>query len=316
MKKKLLLIPIALMSCFIAGCEYETYVVPLWQWLEHNGKMYSEPGFSVVHPEEEKSGGYRDYEEYVCAAIKSKVLDAEDVTKNTKNIVRTDSYVSYSLNCHIRKMEHCSINIFENGYITTYAYAETDSMYYFFGRPKDQKLIYKIEEDKAKEIIEIATNRYLEIKEEIETYQAELTNAAQIGNVINTFEQSGETLNISYTHEDSASYSHDAFPDNNRELLAELKTIEYEEADDFFITGKVRIVKVSYCINSDLVIAICNHILNEEKANYDLVCTRIRDKGKYPQSTYLYFFYKIDPQKGKALIQKVNQLYLDYKSGK
>lgn len=315
MKKKLLLIPIALMSCFIAGCEYETYVVPLWQWLEHNGKMYSEPGFSVVHPEEEKSGGYRDYEEYVCNTIKSRVLDAEDVTKNTKDNVQTDSYVSYSVDCHIRKMEHCNIRIFENGYITTYAYAETEFMNYFFGKPKNQKLIYKIEEDKAKEIIEIATNRYLSIKEEIDTYQAELTEAAQIGNVINTFEQSGETLNITYNHQDSVSYFHDTFPDNNRELLEELEALEYEEADDFFVTEKVRIIEVSYCINSDLVIDVCNHISNEEETNYDLICTRIRDKGKYPQNTYLYFFYKIDPQKGKALIQKVNQLYLDYKAG-
>ena len=56
MKKRLLLIPIALMSYFVAGCEYDTYVVPLRDWMDHNGPMHSLPGFSVYNLETEKSG--------------------------------------------------------------------------------------------------------------------------------------------------------------------------------------------------------------------------------------------------------------------
>ena len=313
MKKKLLLIPIAIMSCFITGCEYDTYFVPLYQWADQNGKTFAEPYFKVMHPEEEKTGGYRDYDNYVGKAIKGKVSNAEEVSKNFKKDIQTDSYLSYNLNCHIQRMEYCTIRIYENGYITTYANAEIDIISSFLGRPKDQKATYKIEEEKAKEIIEIATNRYLEIKETIEREQAELEEAAQIENVLDTFEQSEETLNIWYNYRDPSVLYNASFPDTDRELLADLKALDYEKADDYFVFERIRIQEVVYRIK-DLRIVIYNHVLSDQDENYDLISTRIRDNGKYPQNDCLDVYYKIDPQKGKELVQKVAQLYLDYSS--
>ena len=309
-KKKLLLIPVVLMSCFIAGCEYDTYLVPLHQWIEHNGKLFDDPRFYVQNKDEEKSGGYIDYEEYVNRVIKERTKDAEQVSKKILKNITTDTYVSYNLICHIEKMEYCSVHVYDNGYITTFAHAEVDFISAFFGRPKDQKVTYKIEEEKAKEIIELATNRYLEIKEEIAREDAELTEEAKIENVLNTFEQSEEPLKIWYNYKGNDVFYPWTFIDTNRELLIDFKTIEYEDTEDEFVYEKNRIEDVVYRIDDDLHISVYNHVLTEDETNYDLVSTSIRRKGKYMKNSYLTFYYKINSQKGKAIAQKAEQLFL------
>lgn len=312
MKKKLLLIPIVLMSCSIAGCEYDTYIVPLGQWMEHNGPMHADPHFSVQTQDEEKSGGFIDYEEYVGKAIRERVRDAEEVTKSIKKSVTTDNYVSYRITCAIRKMDKCTIYVYDNGYITTYAYAYTDIINSFFGRPKDQKLVYKIEEGVAKEIIDIATNRYVEIKEQMDADNAAVEEAGKIENVLNTFEQSEEPLNLWYNFQGSGVQYHADFPDTNREFLDGLKTTEFEEAEDNFVWGRIIIEEVKYRINNDLVLGVCNHIERYEETNIDIVSVTVKNKGKYADGYNCTFYYKIDPEQGHALVQLANRLFLEY----
>ena len=309
MTKKLLLIPIALMSCIAAGCEYDTYVVPLRDWLDLNGPVKSMPYFSVQNSEEERTGGFIDYEEYVLEKIKSRTINAEEVSKDIPKKIATDVYASYSISCSIRQMERCQIKIFENGYISTYAYSEKSIINSFLGRPKDQKVTYKIEEEKAKEIIQIATNRYLEIKETIAEEQAELEETAKIENVLKEFEESEDALKLWYSSYNSTTeFYSGTFQDTNHEFLTELKAVTYEDAEDEFVYEKNRIESATYRINDDMVISIYNHILQDKDINYDLVSTRVRDNTKYPKSTFLYLYYKIDPQVGKALIQRAKQL--------
>ena len=312
MKKKLLLIPIALLSCFVAGCEYDTYVVTLNQWMEHNGPMAADPHFYVANEDEEKTGGFTDYEERVGKAIKSRVIDAEEVKTKLKNSIVTDSYVEYGISCHLREMSHCSVHVYDNGYITTFAYAEQDFLSSIFGRPKDQKVVYKIDEEKAKEIINLATDRYVEIKTQKEKDQAELEEAAKIENVLNTFDQSEEELKIWYGYTGSGAQYTLTFPDAERELLEELKTVTYTKADDEFIYEKLRNEMVAYRIDDDLQIIVYNHNLSYDETNYDLVSTRIHDTGKYPGYYYQDFYYKIDPEQGRALVRIAHQLFMEY----
>lgn len=309
--KKILLIPIVLMSCLAAGCEYETYVVPLRDWLDLNGYVSDIPRFKVYNPDEEKTGGFSDYEDYVRTAIRSRTVTAEEVSKNIPKSIVTDSYVEYKISCSIRQMEYCQIRVFENGYVATYAYKYKDIIGSFLGSPKDQKVTYKIDEDKAKEIIELAANRYLEIKEEQKATEAELKEETKIENVLSTFEQSENIPNIrvNYNIPDGAYPSY--FPDTNHDLLGELKEIEYEDATDEFIYEKVRLNDLIYRIDDTLVVTLYNHISNEQETNYDLLSVRVINNGKFPADKYFYRYYKIDPQKGLGLVQKAKQLYVN-----
>ena len=253
-----------------------------------------------------------DYEEYVTNVIKFRTYDAEEVMKNIKKGIATDVHVSYGISCHIRDMSHCTVNIYENGYITTYAYADTGFLGTIFGGPKDQKVTYRISEEKAKEIIELSTNRYLEIKETIEREQAELKETAKIETALNLFEQSEEPLKTWYNYEGSGTMFYQNFPDTNCELLPMFQALEYEQVDEEYVWEKARSEDVTYRIDDDLVISVFNHIANNYETNYGLVGVRVADTGKYPQSSYLFNYYKIDSEKGKELVQKVRQLFFAY----
>ena len=309
--KKILLIPIVLMSCLAAGCEYDTYIVPLRDWLDLNGPVTCMPYFGVHNTEEEKTGGFTDYEGYVRTAIRSRTVTAEEVSKNIPKSIVTDSYVEYKISCSIRQMEYCQIRVFENGYVATYAYKYKDIIGSFLGSPKDQKVTYKIDEDKAKEIIELATARYLEIKEEQETTKAELKEETKIENILNTLEQSEDIPNVWVGYNFSGDAYPSYFPDTNRDLLGKLKEIEYEDATDEFIYEKVRQEDLVYRVSDSLVISLYNHISNEQETNYDLLSIRVINNGRFPSEKYYYRYYKINPQKGLGLIQKARQLYIN-----
>lgn len=300
------------MSCLAAGCEYDTYVVPLRDWLGHNGPMRVSPTFAVQNLDVTKTGSYVDYEEYVGSVVKQRTLDAEIVNKrDIKDDITTDVFLSYGISCHIRSMEHCTIKVYENGYITTFAYAETNIIS-FLGQPKDQKVVYRIEEEKAKEIIELATDRYLEIKEQIAKDRAVLEERAKIENALETFEQSEETLKAWYNYSGSGRMYYSTFPDPNRELLPLFKALEYEEMEDDFVWGKAHLEQVTYRIDDDFAISLYNHVESYLDTNYDLVGVRVLDNGKYPQEVYLYRYYKIDPTKGKEIVQKAKDMFLEY----
>ena len=316
MKKKLLLIPIALMSCVVAGCEYDTYVVPLRDWLDLNGPVAYTPHFKVYNPDEEKTGGFTDYEDYVRTKMKSKTVAAEQVSKNIPKSIVTESYVELDISCHIKQMEHCQIKVFENGYVSTYAYTSKGVINSFLGTPKDQRVTYKIGEAEAKEIIELATARYVEIKETIKIEQAELEETCKIENVLKEFEESENPLKLWYGGDISTNaFYGTTFPDTNREFLPEIKAVTYEEAEDEFIYEKNRNENAAYRIDDNMVFTLYNHIMQDKEVNLDLVSVRVRDNGKYPKSTFMYKYYKINPEVGLGLIRKVDTLYRDWRLG-
>lgn len=316
MTKKILLIPIALMSCVVAGCEYDTYVVLLRDWLDLNGPVSSAPYFKVYNPDEEKTGGFTDYEDYVRTKMKSKTVAAEQVSKNIPKSIVTESYVELDISCHIKQMEHCQIKVFENGYVSTYAYTNRNIISSFLGAPKDQRVTYKISEAEAKEIIELATARYVEIKETIKIEQAELEESAKIENVLKEFEEAENTPKLWYGGDISSNVFHGLiFPDTNREFLPELKAVTYEEAEDEFIYEKNRIENATYRIDDNMVFSLYNHIMQDQEINLDLVSIRVRDNTKYPKSTFLYKYYKIDPEVGLQLLYKIDSLYRDWRLG-
>ncbi len=227
MKKKILLIPIMLISSTLAGCRYESSLIYIQEWVNHNGYMSYSPDFTVRNGSDENAYGSEDYDDKISYLIKSNLDDLKVVGTNLPKDKkeRTDVYLSYSISCHLREMDYCEINIYDNGFITSHAYS-TEGIIFGLFHAKDQDICYRISEEKAKYIIEKATERYLEIKETQDKEYAELLELAKMENVFNRAEETAKDLTL-------YCYNVDRYPyycvDKDRLMLNELKAVTYNK---------------------------------------------------------------------------------------
>ena len=310
MKKKLLLIPILLIGPMMIGCKYDTPLVGVREWVKHNGYMNHEPGFSVQNKEEERSGASIDYDNQVAEIIYDKILDAEflgeNLPKNKKE--RTDVFVGYSIDCHLRQMNSCQIFIYDNGFITSKAYGDST----IWGSPKDQDASYRISKENAEYIIEKATERYLEIKETKEKEHAEYLERAELENVFKRAEETTEKLMLwSYTPPTEEGRLFD-IPDENREFLDSLKSIEYEQKSEQWYYSRNRYRAISYSLDRDFTIAICQDETEPEHFVYDSLEVYVQSYEQYPISGNNFFYYEINPEVGKELVNKANEIMKAY----
>ena len=311
MKKKILLIPIALMSCFAAGCKYKAATVEIRQWFNNSAYQYSDPSFGIYLPNEEAIGSI-DYDKEVQRMISSKLGDVEKIGENIKESKKekTDTYLSYSFHCNIHPMDNCLVNIYDNGYITTYASSDN---YDLFGLmvPKDQDVSYRISEDSAKAIIEKAKERYLEIKEVQDREEAELKEYAKLENIFKRAEETTKELEV-WCKVDRPYDTPSIFVDENLEYLEALKQVEYEEAASDWFYYHFRMNAVTYDLDNDFNLGIQGNYDDPDNTIYDAVRVTIKYNLTYPKQKDFLFFYKIDPEVGKQLVDKANQMRVDY----
>ena len=311
MKKKLLLIPIALMSSFIVGCRYKAVTVHIGEWFNNNAYEYSKPSFDIVLPDEEVIGSI-DYDKEVQRIVSGKLRDVELVGENIKESKkeRTDTYLSYAFHCHVRQMGNCLVHIYDNGYITTYASANS---YDLFGlmTPKDQDVSYRISEDAAKEIIEKAKERYLEIKEVQDREEAELKEYAKLENIFKRAEETTKELKV-WCKVDRPDVTPSIFTDENLEYLDALKQVEYEETTSEWFHYRYRMNAVTYNLDNDFNLGIQGNYDDTDNVIYDAVRVTLYYDLTYPKEKEIVFFYKIDPTVGKQLVDKANQMRVDY----
>ena len=164
MNKKLFLIPITLVSCFMSACTMETKHIPIEDILKYSDESVG--NFYIEDPDKDY-GSYQDYKHSIASILKDNLNEAEFVARTAclsgYNNIKTVQYRFNTSNKH-EKMDFFMISVYENGVIDTYA---CGSGYPF--APKDQYTTYKIEKEKAKTIF----NTAVEEVEKRETLKAE-----------------------------------------------------------------------------------------------------------------------------------------------
>ena len=143
MKKKLLLLPIALMSSFLSACEYEVAHVSLEEILDFGTESIEN---SMVWMNNKSD---RDYNGKLCEIIKNY---SSKVTKQDKYTNEGDNYLSYNFNPKTqlhKDFNYFSVDLFKDGKINTFCSGSG-----FTRTPKDQFTTYTLEKEEMDKKVE------------------------------------------------------------------------------------------------------------------------------------------------------------------
>ena len=101
-------------------------------------------------------------------------------------------------------------------------------------------------------------------------------------------------------------------PDENREFLDSLKSIEYEQKSEQWYYSRNRYRAISYSLDRDFTIAICQDETEPEHFVYDSLEVYVQSYEQYPISGNNFFYYEINPSVGKELVNKANEIMKAY----
>ena len=226
MNKKLFLIPITLMSCFMSACTYRTPHVSLNEILT---LATDKTGYYYIHDDY-----YRDFNEGVFNILKTNLEDAElDGNKYYESGYKTDSiFYSFNIGNKYKKMDIFNIRVYATGYVETYVAGSG-----WFIAPESQTTLYTIDKEKANKLFQEVTEYTAQIEAEV---QAEKQAALEK----NTLEKFFTTFsNMKYRHveymkkreeygEPRLGYEHYIITDKDGDILEDLTNLEYEDMGD------------------------------------------------------------------------------------
>lgn len=270
MKNKFLIIPACLLSITIIGCNSrEVEKISLETWL-NSIKGPSEdpnaPTFSVTLDDGESQSSY-DFDLVIGNALKKfSYTSSEKGGKEKKNYS-----FNYIIHAHINRFDSCIIDVYEDGTLTTSAYASG------WGAPKSQFYTYKIGKETAKEIIDLAKNRYAEIKEIRKTELEEKYGEMSIDGFFKTVEES-QIVPTFFCGELSIA----TVQDKDHAYLKELKEFEYKEiarAPDGVFVNTLR-----YGFDDNITFHIYHNIEEDTNSYAEL-------QYKYEGSLKIYYDY-------------------------
>ena len=223
MNKKLFLIPVTLMSCFMSACTYRTPHVSLNEILT---LATDKTGYYYINDDY-----YRDFNEGVFNILKTNLEDAElDGNKYYESGYKTDSiFYSFNIGNKYKKMEYFSIQVYVTGYVETNVTGSG-----WFIAPESQTTLYTIDKEKANKLFQEVTEYTAQIEAEV---QAEKQAALEK----NTLEKFFTTFsNMKYRHveymkkreeygEPRLGYEHYIITDKDGDILEDLTNLEYED---------------------------------------------------------------------------------------
>ena len=249
MNKKLFLIPITLMSCFMSACTYRTPHVSLNEILT---LATDKTGYYYINDDY-----YRDFNEGVFNILKTNLEDAElDGNKYYESGYKTDSiFYSFNIGNKYKKMEYFSIQVYVTGYVETHVTGSG-----WFIAPESQTTLYTIDKEKANKLFQEVTEYTAQIEAEV---QAEKQAALEK----NTLEKFFTTFsNMKYRHveymkkreeygEPRLGYEHYIITDKDGDILEDLTNLEYEDMgkEDYYSFDDTSMLVIMYLSTMDYV---------------------------------------------------------------
>ena len=226
MKKKLFLLPIALLSTFLGACTYRTEHIPLSEifTISTNGT-----GYYYMNDEY-----YKDFDDGVFNILKTNLEDAKlEGKKRYSEDYKTDSVnFNFYVENGYKKMDYFSIQVYVTGYVETHVAGSG-----WFIAPESQTTLYTIDKEKANKLFQEVTEYTAQIEAEV---QAEKQAALEK----NTLEKFFTTFsNMKYRHveymkkreeygEPRLGYEHYIITDKDGDILEDLTNLEYEDMGD------------------------------------------------------------------------------------
>ena len=305
MKKKLLIIPVTIMCTLLGACSpsevrEERPAINIDRWLEaaKDPSKDSNPGKFWYRDDKDIKPEFDDYDLKVRDIILGKVKNKKGAP--TKKRQSSINYVSYEITSYIDRYYRCSITIFDNGTIETYA-----SAYGKLSAPKDQRFIYTLGESVTSEIISEVKERYAEIETTINNQYEVVKERASLDKFFASVEDSEMPALVSFSEmRQNKGQNEFTFHDDDCSILNELKELEYQEKEKGFTTGVLPMLK--YGFNRDWLLNIyCTY-----EGDVYTASISVTDDGPYQRYQgfirYYEFFYSINQVKAEALITRIS----------
>lgn len=300
MKKRIIIIPIAIMSLLLGACGKKD-VAPVYaeSWLtdvKDNDEDPNSPSFYLVNEEGEIECSSHDYglvlRDRLLNALKN--VEPKKISKIDKN---NRIGATYQVRKSINRLSYCTFNIFNSGKVETFAGGSG------WGAPKEQFFSYEISASVAESLITGFANRYSEIEEILSSERAAAKENSTTDKFFENVEASEQGAYITYkeTREDQESNTF-TFQDDSRSFLDDFKDLEYVSLENYSIS---LVPMIRYYLTEDWQLEI---FCGWGEANYDVAAIRYKDsktaiKTYYPR--YYSFYYSINATKGEALASKI-----------
>ena len=225
MKKKLLLLPIVLMSSFMGACSYRTEFVRLEEILtldsNINSQYYIDGSFNI------------DMLDEVYKFFQTNLVGAELVKRGTYDDGYKVKSVSYGFDFEQRykKMDYFYITVYTTGYIDVMSTGSGWPM-----SPERQCAVYKIDKEKAQKTYKDVSDYTRELEERIEQERQEELEKLTLENFFASFSNM-EYRRIIHDREGYDSNRHRPYHVehvfmNNDDLYEDILGLGYEEVID------------------------------------------------------------------------------------
>ncbi len=299
MKKKLLLIPLALTGTMLTACE-QTEVAPVYinEWLECYKTPMEDPNaprFTVS-----ELGTNYDFDFVVRNLLRNVVVGVDAVKGKPENI-EGEIGLSYTIRESHNRLTGCNISVYTSGEIVTGASGNG------WGAPKSQTFTYEVDPTQAAYVINKAAERYNKIRNTQNEEKINYRNASQVGNFLAALDNSAQTT-VKYKdiRSDGDLRCEFSFEDTDRSILNDLKEITFEEIDNYQIMDDP---SITYYVSEDWYLDIFNE---HDQISYSHACVRYRYESVYKhyhgRYTNGHIFYSLDSEKGVALANKIKAM--------
>ena len=224
MNKKLLLLPVILMSSALSACAIRVEHVTLKDILDK--KAYNYASLRVSRYSKKANAVVGDDDGSFFELLKTYTYEAEMVglISNFQSTYDID-FINYTfdVNAGEKEMRYFDIRVYETGEVETYA-GGTGNFFY----PKEQYTAYKINKSDAKSLFDHAEDYARDYERDMAKREARIDNfvSACERNRINNF-----GLRIQTNEEPPRQFTYDVM-DRNGTLLDIFKDIRYEEVDE------------------------------------------------------------------------------------
>lgn len=224
MNKKLLLLPVILMSSALSACAIRVEHVTLKDILDK--KAYNYASLRVSRYSKKANAVVGDDDGSFFELLKTYTYEAEMVglISNFQSTYDID-YINYTfdVNAGEKEMRYFDIRVYETGEVETYA-GGTGNFFY----PKEQYTAYKINKSDAKSLFDHAEDYARNYERDIAKREARIEDfvSACERNRINNF-----GLRIQTNEEPPRQFTYDVM-DRNGAILDIFKDIRYEEVDE------------------------------------------------------------------------------------
>ena len=284
----------------LSGCNpleaKEVAPIDLKTWLsslETPQENPNAPTFSVALENGEICKDY-DYDLSIAEAIKK--LDYTDYQK--KITKKGESAFQYTIHKRLERFDACFIYIYEDGTLTTSAFGGG------WGAPKEQLFTYKIEEEAAKKIIDLARDTYNEIKTTKKHEIEDVYGEVGIESFFTMMEQSEEVPTCTCIEVTPTGH----IEDEDRTILNDIKGFEFTQIESLpaYINGR----EITYYVTEDIKLIIHQNYLDN---TYPCASLEYKYEGKYKLSpgytSYWSLHYEINTTKVSELINKLKGKY-------